>query len=149
MSPSASPEGDGTPLNTFLLATKLRIPPPPQHVVSRGRLVDALEEDIPRFKLILLSAPAGYGKTTLLAQWAHASQFPIAWLSIGSEDNDVARFLRYLLAGWEESQPSVRESPLGLLLSGMSPDTEAVLSAFIHVANEAPNHIVLSSMIIT
>jgi len=95
--------------------------------VGRARLDDALERGIPHYKLVLISAPAGYGKTTLLSQWAHASRFPVAWLSVAEEDNDPERFLRYLLTAWEEVQPGIRESPLGLLLGAMSPDREAVL----------------------
>jgi LuxR family maltose regulon positive regulatory protein len=129
-------------MDTFLLATKLRIPPQPHHALGRPRLVDALERGIPHYKLILISAPVGYGKTTLLAQWAHASRFPIAWLSISEEDNDILRLLRYLLAAWEQVQPGVRDSPVGLLLGGMSPDRQAALSAFINVANDVPNHLV-------
>jgi LuxR family maltose regulon positive regulatory protein len=129
-------------MDSFLLAPKLRIPPQPHHGVHRARLVDALERGILYYKLVLISAPAGYGKTTLLSQWAHASRFPVAWLSIGEEDNDPGRFLRYLLAAWEEVQPGVSESPLGLLLGAMTPDSEAVLSAFINVANDAPGPIV-------
>ena len=68
-------------MDTPLLATKLRIPPA-RHVMRRERLVDALEQGIPRHKLILLSAPAGYGKTTLLADWAQTSQYPVAWLAV-------------------------------------------------------------------
>jgi len=59
----------------------------------------------------LISAPAGYGKTTLLSHWAQANRFPVAWLSISEEDNDLDRFLRYLFSGWEEVQPGLRESP--------------------------------------
>jgi LuxR family maltose regulon positive regulatory protein len=129
-------------MDTVLLATKLRIPPHPHRALNRSRLVDALEREILRYKLVQLSAPAGYGKTTLLVQWAHASRFPVAWLSIGAEDNDLDRFLRYLLTAWEEVQPGVRESRAGLLLGGMSPDHEAVLSAFINVANDVPDHVV-------
>jgi LuxR family maltose regulon positive regulatory protein len=130
-------------MDTFLLATKLRIPPQPHRAVRRARLVDTLERGILHHKLVLISAPAGYGKTTLLAQWAHASRFPIAWLSISDEDNDLERFLRYLLAAWEQVQPDIWESPVGLLLGGMSPDCEAVLSAFINVANDVPDQLVL------
>jgi LuxR family maltose regulon positive regulatory protein len=125
-----------------LLATKLQIPPEPLHAVRRARLIDALEQGIPHHKLALLSAPAGYGKTTLLAQWAHASRFQVAWLSISEEDNDVERFLRYLLTAWEGVQPGIRESPLGLLLGGVAPNREAVLSAFINAANNIPDHTV-------
>ncbi len=88
-------------MDTVLLATKVRIPPQPQRVVRRDRVLDVLERAIPRYKLIQLSAPAGYGKTMLLAQWTHATRFPIAWLSLGEENNDVDRFFRYLLAAWE------------------------------------------------
>ncbi|MEJ2600088.1 MAG: LuxR C-terminal-related transcriptional regulator [Anaerolineales bacterium] len=102
------------------------------------RLINALEGGLLHYKLLLVSAPAGYGKTTLLSQWAHASRFPVAWLSIGEDDNDLDRFLRYLLAAWEQVQPGVSESPLGLLLGAMSPDRQAVLPAFINLANDAP-----------
>ena len=129
-------------MDPFLLATKLRIPPQPQHGVRRARLIDALERGILHYKLALISAPAGYGKTTLLSQWAHASRFPVVWLSISAEDNDLERFLRYLLTGWEEVQPGVRESPLGMLLGARLPDSEAVLSAFINVANDASDPII-------
>ena len=98
-------------MDTLLLATKLRIPPQPHHTVRHTRLIDALERGIPHYKLILISAPAGYGKTTLLAQWAHASSFPIAWLSVGEEDNDLERFLRYLLTGWSRCDRASGRAP--------------------------------------
>jgi LuxR family maltose regulon positive regulatory protein len=129
-------------MDTILLATKLRIPPQPHRTLRRARLVDALDRGIQHYKLVQIAAPAGYGKTTLLVQWAHASRLPIAWLSIGAEDNDIERFLRYLLTAWERVQSGLRESPAGLLLGGMSPDREAVLSALINVANDIPNHVV-------
>jgi LuxR family maltose regulon positive regulatory protein len=124
------------------LATKIQIPPQTHRVVRRARLLDALEQGIPDHKLILISAPAGYGKTTLLAQWAHMSSFRVAWLSLGEEDNDPDRFFRYLLSAWETVHPGIRESPLGLLLGALEPDRDAVLSAFINVANELPDHTV-------
>jgi LuxR family maltose regulon positive regulatory protein len=129
-------------MDSFLLATKLQIPPPPQRAVHRTRLTEALERGIPRYGLVLISAPAGYGKTTLVSQWAHASHFPVAWLSIGEEDNDLERFLRYLLSGWETVQPGLSQSPLALLLGGMAPDKQAVLAAFINAAHDAPDPIV-------
>jgi LuxR family transcriptional regulator, maltose regulon positive regulatory protein len=83
------------------LATNLQIPLPPRHVVDRDRLVDTLERAVSGYKLTLLSAPAGYGKTTLLSHWARASRLPVVWLSLAEEDNDLERFLRYLLAAWQ------------------------------------------------
>jgi LuxR family maltose regulon positive regulatory protein len=129
-------------MNGFLMATKLQIPPPRRRVVWRGRLVDALDRDVPRFKLVLISAPAGYGKTTLLSQWAHASRCPVAWLSIGAEDDGLDHFLRGLAAAWQKIQPDIAASRLGVLLGGMAPDREAVLPAFIDAAQDAADPVV-------
>src|SRR5262249_45941408 len=122
-------------MDSSLLATKLRIPPQAREVVGRARLIDAIEGGIPDYKLILVAAPAGYGKTTLLCHWPHGSRFPVAWLSLGEEDNDVERFLRSLLRAWERVQPGLDESPLGLLLGATAPDRDAVLAAFVNVAD--------------
>lgn len=130
-------------MEPFLLTTKLRIPPQPDRSILRERLTNALERAISRRKLTLIAAPAGYGKTTLLAQWAHSSRVPVAWLSLGEEDNDLERFLRYLLAAWEEAQPGVMESPPGLLLGAMMPDVEAVLPAVVNLASDMPGPVVL------
>jgi len=87
-------------MERLLQATKLQIPPQPPHMLSRIRLVDDLERLLSEYKLILLSAPAGYGKTTLLAQWAGSTRLLVVWLSVGAKDNDVVRFLCYLAASW-------------------------------------------------
>jgi LuxR family maltose regulon positive regulatory protein len=129
-------------MDSSLLATKLRIPPQPRHLVRRTRLVDALEAGIPDYKLVLVAAAAGYGKTTLLVDWARASRFPVAWLSLGEEDNDVERFFRSLLRAWERVEAGVGESPLGLLLGAMAPDRDAVLAAFVNVADDLPEQTV-------
>ena len=125
-----------------MLSTKVKIPPLPHLAVNRGRLVDKLDHAIQHHKLVLVSAPAGYGKTTLLSQWALSSRTAVAWLTVSQEDNHLERFLRYLLAGWQNVQPELSESRLSILLSSMSPDNEAVLSAFINAADEARASIV-------
>ncbi len=130
-------------MDPTLLATKARIPPHSRSLVPRARLVDTLVRDIPTTKLTLVSAPAGYGKSTLLAQWAHASHLPVAWLSLGEEDNDPESFFRYLLAAWEAIQPGVGESPFGLLLGALSPPPDAVIAAFIAVTTGLPTHAAL------
>ena len=129
-------------MDKALLATKVRVPPQPHPLVHRPRLVDAIERRIPLYKLIHITTPAGYGKTTLLTQWTHSSQFLVAWLSISEEDNDPERFLRYLFRAWETVQPGIVESKLSLLLGSMMPEREAVLSAFLNAADELSDHMV-------
>ena len=80
-------------MSSPLLVTKLYYPPPRQEVVRRLRLLANLDECLTR-KLALISAPAGYGKSTLVVEWI--SQIPharIGWLSLDEGDNDPARFL--------------------------------------------------------
>ena len=129
-------------MEPMLLATKLHIPLQPHHTIDRAPLVDGLEQGVRDVRLILVAAPAGYGKTTLLARWARSSRHSVVWLSLGDEDDDLERLLRYLVAGWAKSQPAVADSPLGVLLGAMSPPMEAVLSAFINAASDAPEHLV-------
>src|SRR5215216_5482108 len=130
-------------MDTSLLATQVRVPPTSRHLVHRARLVDALERSISDYKLALITAPAGYGKTTLLCQWARASRLRVAWLSLENEDNDIECFLRYLVTAWNQMQPGIRETPVGLLLGSMSPDIDTALSAFINVGSEITDHTVL------
>ncbi len=121
-------------MHQSLLATKLHIPEHLRRVVPRARLTHTLEQEITRHRLTVVSAPAGYGKTTLMAAWAHTTETPVAWLSVGKEDNDVGRFLRYLIAAWERIQPNAAEGPLAILLGSQNPNPEAVLSAFVNTA---------------
>jgi LuxR family maltose regulon positive regulatory protein len=129
-------------MDSSLLATQARVPPQTHRVLPRARLVAALERGIPDHRLVLVSAPAGYGKTTLLTQWARESRFAIAWLTLGEEDNDPDRFFRSLLVAWAAVRPAVTESPLGLLLGATAPDRDAVLSAFVTLAAGNPDQTV-------
>jgi LuxR family maltose regulon positive regulatory protein len=87
-----------------LLTTKLYIPPPLPNPVERPRLIERLNEGLPRQsaslsegrfarKLTLISAPAGFGKTTLVSEWLAGCAQPAAWLSLDEGDNDPARVL--------------------------------------------------------
>jgi LuxR family maltose regulon positive regulatory protein len=138
-------------MDLSLLATKTQIPPQPHVTIVRPELADVLERSAAQYKLTLITAPAGYGKTTLLSQWAHATRLPIVWFSIDEEDNEWQRFLRYLVAAWAEVQPDIMNSSLGLCLGDMAPEKEAVLTAFINAAAElrCPSTLYLSLMIIT
>ena len=128
-------------MDTELLATQLVIPPPTRHLVARERLCTALELGVPDARLTLVAAPAGYGKTTLLAQWARSSSLPVAWLTAEEQENDPARFFRGFLLAWERVQPGIRASRAGLLLGGDSPDLNAVLGAIVRLAGESNRHL--------
>ena len=81
-----------------LLTTKLYIPPPRPNLVPRPHLVERLDESLRLgHKLTLVSAPAGFGKTTLLSEWIADCGRPIAWVSLDEGDNDPIRFLTYLV----------------------------------------------------
>jgi len=80
-----------------ILATKLFIPPPRPKVVRRLHLIERLNEGLRR-KLTLISAPAGFGKSTLVSEWIASCALPVAWLSLDIGDRDPTRFLNYLIA---------------------------------------------------
>ena len=80
-----------------ILTTKIYIPPAQSEVVSRRRLIDRLNEGLTR-KLILISAPAGFGKTKLLCEWVGHNELPVAWVSLDESDNVLSRFLTYVVA---------------------------------------------------
>ena len=90
-----------------ILATKLYVPRPRAGCVRRKRLLRRLEAGLApqerpdAHKLALIAAPAGYGKTTLLAEWIAQTRLPVAWISLDAGDNDPARFLVYLTAALE------------------------------------------------
>ena len=94
---------DGTDYNSFMpltiLATKLYIPPHRAKIVFRPRLIEQLNEGLRSgHKLTLISASAGFGKTTLISDWVAGCGSPVAWLSLDEGDNDVVRFFSYLIA---------------------------------------------------
>jgi LuxR family transcriptional regulator, maltose regulon positive regulatory protein len=123
-----------------LFGSNLHIPTYSRKIVSRPRLWSALEQEVVQYRLTLISAPAGYGKTTLLADWARTSNLQVAWLTLTHEADEIYRFLRCLLAAWRTMQPDITQSYLGILLESQLPKIKAVLSAFISAANELPTH---------
>jgi len=120
-------------LQTSLLATKFYIPSTNQQLVPRPRLVSHLEEGLQR-KLSLISAPAGFGKTTLVAQWCRQSEGVLAWLSLDERDNDLAGFLSYLLGGLGRAFDTgeVGQAAQRILKTGQPPSAEAVLTSLIN-----------------
>ena len=126
----------------IILDSKVQVPVSPQTFIRRSRLRETLESKIAQSRLALVCAPAGYGKTTLLADWARTSDLPVAWLSITREDQDVEIFLRYLFAAWERIQPDIARTSLGTLLESNTLDSKAVLSAFLNAASQTRDHLV-------
>ncbi|HSR34033.1 MAG TPA: AAA family ATPase, partial [Anaerolineae bacterium] len=109
------------PLETGILTTKLYRPRISGELVARPRLVERLEARRDR-PLTLVSAPAGYGKTTLVSDWLEACDCPTAWLSLEEDDNDLVRFLTYLLAAVETMFPNAVTETRSLLdAAGMPP----------------------------
>ena len=100
------------------LKTKLYIPPVRSDMVSRPHLIAKLEDGLrPGNKLILLSAPAGFGKTTLLSEWVAGCDLctRVAWLSLDEGDNDVARFWSYAISALQTLKPAIGQTALGAL----------------------------------
>jgi LuxR family maltose regulon positive regulatory protein len=106
-----------------LLATKLHVPRRRPGFVPRPRLVGRLEEGLAR-GLVLICAPAGSGKTVLLADWARHGGRPVAWLSLDVSDNDPARFWRHVVAALGQARPGIGElaGPVLGPLEASSPD---------------------------
>ncbi len=127
---------------TSILATKLYIPRLRPHVVSRPRLLERLNEGLHR-KLILISAPAGFGKTTLVSEWLAGCKLPAAWLSLDEGENDLTRFLTYLVAALQTIAPTIGEGVLSVLQSPQPPPTEAILTALLNDLTTISDHFVL------
>jgi LuxR family maltose regulon positive regulatory protein len=137
---------------TPLLTTKLYIPPPLPNLVERPRLIERLNAGLYR-KLTLISAPAGFGKTTLVSEWITdiknpqaASRKRVAWLSLDESDNDLARFLAYFIAALGQAEgieANIGEGALGMLQSPQPPPTEAILTSLVNEIAALPDRLVL------
>ena len=114
-----------------LLATKLHVPRPQPGFVPRPRLVEALGEGLAR-GLVVVCAPAGFGKTALLADWEESGRRPVCWLSLDTADNDPARFWRHVVAALDRACPGISER-VGPLLGPPPPSSfDGLLTALIN-----------------
>ena len=96
------------------LSTKLYVPPVRLNVMPRPRLFDRLDPTT-AIRLVLVSAAAGYGKTTLISSWLAEKKCPVGWLSLDENDNDPVRFLQYLIRALEPSIAGIELELPGLL----------------------------------
>ena len=121
-----------------LLATKLHVPRPRPDLVPRPRLAERLDEGLAG-GLMLVCAPAGYGKTVLLADWARRGQQPVAWLSLDAGDNDPARFWRHGVAALGQARPGLAER-VGPLLGPPAPSSyQGLVTALINELAAEPD----------
>ncbi len=125
-----------------ILATKLFIPAPGQNLVARPRLLARLDEGLGR-PLTLVSASAGFGKTTLLSAWIAGRGQPAAWLSLDEADSDPTRFLSYLVAALQTIQPGLGESVATALQTPRPPSFEDLLTALLNEIAVCPGQLVL------
>jgi len=114
-----------------LLATKLHVPRPQPGFVPRPRLAAALDEGLAR-QLVLVCAPAGSGKTVLLADWAGRDGRLVAWLSLDAADNDPARFWRHVVAALDRVRPGIAERAGSLLGPPAPPSFEGLVTALVN-----------------
>ncbi len=133
-----------------ILVTKLYIPLPRPKAVSRSRLLERLNDGLHR-KLTLISAAAGFGKTTLISEWVAVCERPVAWLSLDEGDNDPACFLAYLVAALqtlalskvEGIAANIGAGVLAALQASQPPSIESILTALLNEITTIPDNFVL------
>ncbi len=140
--PAAASSGVAVLEQDVLLATKLHMPAPQPGLVPRPRLTGRLDESLAR-GLVLVCAPAGYGKTVLLADWARHSEFPAAWLSLDVADNDPARFWRHAVAALDRARPGIGERVAPLLGPPAPSSFQGLVTALINELAARPDEALL------
>ncbi|MBN1178399.1 MAG: hypothetical protein JXD18_04255 [Anaerolineae bacterium] len=131
---------------TPLLTAKLYVPPPHANLVPRPRLTTRLDEGLLQGrKLTLVSAPAGFGKTTLVAEWVCRTAREVAWISLDEDDNDPAQFFSYLIAALRQADGRIGHTLGPALASSPLPPLETLAAALVGdvVAAGAPLVLVL------
>ena len=114
-----------------LVTTKLYVPRIDRELVDRPRLIACLEAGSTG-KLTLVSAPVGYGKTTLVSDWLTRSHMPAAWLSLEFSDNQISRFFSYLISALQQIDPAIGTEMQPLLETGTDPSIEDILATLVN-----------------
>ncbi len=125
------------------LTTKLYLQPARQTLVDRPVLLDQLKEGL-RGKLTLVSAPAGFGKTSLVAAWQKECDTPLAWVSLDEEDNEPLRFLDYLIGALQMVDTDLGDESAELLRRTSTPPIKVVLTALLNEINAYDKEFVLA-----
>ena len=114
-----------------LLTTKLHIPTPRSDLVARPRLIERLDAGM-QGKITLISAPAGYGKSTLVSEWIAHAKIPVTWLSLDASENDITQFFIYLIAALQQINPNIGVDVQSILDAGADPPIENLLTALVN-----------------
>ena len=114
-----------------MLLTKIHIPSPGTNLIHRSLLFDKLDDGLNR-KLILVSAPAGFGKTTLISDWISQHKIPAAWVSLDKGDNDPVGFVSYIISGIQGIDKEFGLSALKLLKSSNKSSAESIIGLLIN-----------------
>jgi LuxR family maltose regulon positive regulatory protein len=125
-----------------LLATKLYLPPVRSELVSRPRLIERLSAGVD-CKLTLVSAAAGFGKTTLVAEWLDRVEYPCTWLSLDQGDNDPVQFMTYLIAALQKLDGGTGRAAQSLLGAPQQPPIETLVTLLINDIAATPQPFVL------
>lgn len=118
----------------MIISTKLHPPPIRPGLVKRPRLMECLNLGVER-KLTMVSAPAGYGKSTLLGEWVHQINLPTAWLTLDQDDNDVTRFLLYTIQALRKVNENIGEVSLAILETPKPSPPHIILTALVNELN--------------
>ena len=143
------PSESGTHRVTSLLKTKFYVPPIRPALVSRPRLVERLNAGLfgpgGHFAraLTLVSAPAGFGKTTLIREWLGGLDHPHTWLSLDEGDNDPARFFTYLVAALQGIDREIGLAAQAMSQAPQPPPPEALLTSLINDVTATPDSFIL------
>ncbi|MDB4914671.1 MAG: regulatory protein LuxR [Gemmatimonadetes bacterium] len=128
-----------------VLETKLYKPKHRTGLVARSRLIERIRQGA-EGPLTLVSAPAGFGKTTLLTEWLAQrpdSDLPVGWVSLGRSENDPALFWAYVLRALQKVHPGVGESALSLLQTSRHSPTESALTSLINEISSIDRDVIL------
>jgi LuxR family transcriptional regulator, maltose regulon positive regulatory protein len=139
---TSSPDEAAAGVRADLLATKVNVPHTRPDHLGRSRLIQRLDEGMTR-EMLLVCTPAGFGKTTLLADWAASAKWSVAWLSLDPEDNDPTRFWRYVVAALDRVHEGLVEQLLPLLSPPGVVSSQGMVTALVNQLQASPDELAL------